>query len=105
MTMGSTSATARPTSMLVAAAATVAIPLILKKSSKKCEVDIKKKLVDEEGPGAGVVGEARWWKYSEAYKSGSGRARGANALAGCCKADEEERGKRVMECPGKLEGG
>ena len=43
-------------------------------------------------------------KYSEAYKSGGGRARGANALAGCCKADEEERGKRVMECPGKSEG-
>lgn len=57
----------------------------------------------KKGPGAGVVGEARWLKDSEAYKDG--RARGANALAGGCKADEEERGKRVVECPGKLEGG
>jgi hypothetical protein len=88
----------------VAAAATVAIPLILKKSSKKCEVDIKKKLVDEEGPGAGVVGEARWM-YSEAFKKWwSGAWRECSCSAGC-KADEEERGKRVVECPGKLEGG
>jgi hypothetical protein len=45
--------------MLAAAAAVVASPLILKKSSKKCEVDIKKKLVMKKCPGAGVVGEAR----------------------------------------------
>ena len=55
MTMGATSAAARPTSM-VATAAAVASPLILKKSSKKCEVDIKKKLVDEEVPWCGSRG-------------------------------------------------
>ena len=42
--------------MLVAAAAAVAIPLMLKKSGKKCEVVIKKKLVDEEGPWCGSRG-------------------------------------------------
>jgi hypothetical protein len=66
--------------MLVAAAAAVAIPLIMK---VKCE-DVRSGLM--KSPGAGVVGEVQ----SEAC---SGRARGANALAGC-KADDQ-RGKWV----------
>ena len=53
MTMGGTSAAA-PTSR-VAAAAAVASPLILK-SGKKCEVVLKKKLVDQEVPWCGSRG-------------------------------------------------